>query len=310
MKTSIKNITKKLIKIFAVSGLLIALSSCDGDVFDPELEVETLITEFEGNDAVTVDRRGNIYVSEFGQFVNTGGNGTRIFKVTPDGDVSEFITDLSGPLGNAIDPQGNFYVAHANNTVTGEVLKIAPDGTRTVLATIDGWPAGLALDHENNVYVSNFLTPTVHKISADGDITVYATDSRLAGGVGIDFDRRGNLIVGNYSTADILSINPDGDVSLLANIPNIVINGFGIGYITVIGNTVFATGIGVNKIFKVSSNGEVKEFAGTGESAVIDGPLDEASFSHPNGITSDPYNKALYISEFGGVGAVRKIKFY
>ncbi len=308
MKRRIKNIKTKVAIIFTLVGISSLCISCYGDGIDPNPEVETVVSDFAGNDAVSVDRKGNVYVSEYGQFVNTGGNGTRIFKVSKQGDASEFLSDLSGPLGNAIDAQGNFYVNNANNTATGDVLKISPNGTREVLATINGWPTGLALDHENNIYVSNFLTPTVQKITQDGEVTVYATDPRLAGGVGIEFDHKGNLIVGNFATADILSIDPDGNVSLIANIPDIVVNGFGIGYITVVGNSVFATGIAVNKIFRISLDGEVEEFAGTGNAATNDGPVAEASFNGPNGIRADKYRKVLYISEFGGTGALRKIK--
>ncbi len=305
MRKSIKN---KAIVLCTLLGISMALISCYGDGIDPEAEVETVVLDLAGNDAVTVDKKGNVYVSEYGQFVNTGGNGTRIIKISKQGEASEFLSGLEGPLGNAIDVQGNFYVNNANNTRSGEVLKIAPDGTRTVLATIDGWPSGLTLDYQNNIYVSNFLTPTVHKITPQGDVSIYATDPRLAGGVGIDFDYKGNLVVGNFATADIVSITPVGNVSLIATIPDIVVNGFGIGYITVVGNSIFATGIAVNKIFRVTLNGKVEEFAGTGEATVLDGPLKEASFNGPNGITADAYGKALYISEFGGTGALRKIK--
>ncbi|TPN83900.1 NHL repeat-containing protein [Aquimarina algicola] len=306
MKRSTK--IKAFIFCIAVAFCTI-LSSCHGDGIDPDVEVETVVSDFAGNDAVSVDRRGNVFVSEYGQFENTGGNGTRILKINKQGDVSEFITGLIGPLGNAIDNQGNFYVNNANNTARGDVLKVTPNGDRIVLATIDGWPSGLTLDYKNNIYVSNFATPTVHKITPDGEVSVYASDPRLAGCVGIDFDRKGNLVVSNFSTADILSISTDGSVSLVATIPDIVVNGFGIGYSTVVGNSVFATGIAVNKIFRVSlQDGKVEEFAGTGDAATIDGPIEEASFNGPNGITSDKYERALYISEFGGSGSVRKIK--
>ncbi|WP_299433187.1 hypothetical protein [uncultured Aquimarina sp.] len=309
MKTQCKNFRTEVCSIFMLLMIAVTYTSCHGDPINREAEVETVVTDFPGNDAVTVDRRGNVYVSEYGQFVETGGTGTRVMKVSKDGEVSEFITGLKGPLGSAVDNQGNFYVNHAGNLVTGEVLKVAPDGSKEILATVDGWPTGLTLDHENNIYVTNFLSPTVHKITQEGTVTVYATDNRLAGGVGIDFDRKGNLIVGNFATADILSIDPEGNVSLVTNIPDIVVNGFGIGYITVAGNSVFATGLGVNKIFRVSlRNGEVNEFAGTGEAATLDGLAEEASFNGPNGITTDRYTKSLYISEFGGIGAVRRIR--
>jgi len=307
MKKRTKNTKIKGITFFALLAISMMFTSCHGDGIIRDPEVTTIVSDFAGNDAVTVDRKGNIYVSEFGQFAGSNGNGTRVFKVSKNGDVSEFISGLTGPLGNAIDDQDNFYVVNGSGDGSGDILKITPDSTRAVLATIDGFPSGLTLDHYNNVYVSNFGTPTVHKITQEGEVTVYASDPRLAGGVGIDFDYKGNLIVGNFATADILSIDTEGNVSLIATIPDAVVNGFGIGYITVLGNSVFATGIGVNKIFRVTLDGKVEEFAGIGTSAVADGPVAEASFNGPNGITADKYRKAIYISEFGGVGALRKI---
>ncbi|MEW7289207.1 virginiamycin B lyase family protein [Aquimarina sp. 2304DJ70-9] len=308
MKKRTKNTKIKRLTFFTLLMISGLLTSCHGDGVDRDPVVETVVSDFAGNDAVSVDRRGNVYVSEFGRFVGSNGNGTRVFKVSKNGDVTEFVTGLTGPLGNAIDAHGNLYVVNGSGNGSGDILKITADGTRTTLATIDGFPSGLTLDSYNNVYVSNFGTPTVHRITQEGEVTVYASDSRLAGGVGIDFDYKGNLVVGNFATADIVSIDPEGNVSLIATIPNAVVNGFGIGYITVAGNSVFATGIGVNKIFRVTLDGRVEEFAGTGTPAVVDGPVGEASFNGPNGITVDKYAKAIYISEFGGAGALRKIK--
>ncbi len=308
MKKRTKNTKIKRLAFFSLLAISGLLTSCHGDGVDRDPVVETVVSDFAGNDAVTVDRRGNVYVSEFGQFVGANGNGTRVFKVSKNGDVTEFVTGLTGPLGNAIDAQGNFYVVNGSGNGSGDILKITADGTRTTLATIDGFPSGLTLDYHNNLYVSNFGTPNVHKITQEGEVTIYASDPRLAGGVGIDFDYKGNLVVGNFATADIVSIDPEGNVSLIATIADAVVNGFGIGYITVAGNSVFATGIGVNKIFRVTLDGKVEEFAGTGTPAVVDGPALEASFNGPNGITVDKYAKAIYISEFGGAGALRKIK--
>ncbi len=290
---------------------LVSSYSCKDDIIEiRDPFVETIISDFTGNDGVSIDKKGNVYVSEFGSFVNTGGTGTKIFKITPEGQINEAVTGLMGPLGNAIDSKGNIYVNDANNTVNGKVIRINKNGKKTVLATIDGFPSGLTLDKSNNIYVSNFSNPTIHKISQNGTIKLYASDPRLAGGVGIDFDSSGNLIVGNFSTADILSIQPNGEVKLIANIPNIVSQGFGIGYITVIDDIVYATGIVVNKIFTVSlKTGEITELVGTGESKTVDGDFTEASFRGPNGIASDKKNKILYVSEFGnsGSGALRKI---
>lgn len=308
MKTSIKNFKQKITAIIVIVGISVILISCYGDGINPDAKVETLISNFEANGAISVDREGVVYVSEYGRFVNTGGSGTRVFKIAPDGKILDTIQGLSGPMGTAKDVKGNLYINNANNTVTGQVLKITPKGDREIIATIDGWPSSMAIDRFDNLYISNYTAPTVHKVTPEGEVLVYATDERLAGGVGIDIDSKGNVIVANFVTADIFSINKKGDVTLIANIPDIVVSNFGIGYITVIHDIIFATGIAVNHLFKVTLDGEVEIIAGNGDAAQIDGPLLEASFSNPNGISSDKYTKTLYISEYTGVGGLRKIE--
>lgn len=307
METQFKKITQSLF-LYVLSGLFFLCISCSGEPIETDPEVETLITNFAANGAVSVDRKGYIYVSEYGRFVDTGGSGTRVFKLSPKGEVLDTIQGLSGPMGTAKDSKGNLYINNANNTVNGQVLQISPNGDRKVIATIDGWPSSMTIDRWDNLYISNYTAPTVHKITPEGEISIYATDSRLAGGVGIDLDSKGNVIVANFYTADIFSINQEREITLIANIPDIVIQNFGIGYITVIKDTIYATGIAVNYLYKVSMDGKIETLAGNGEAAQVDGLLLEASLSNPNGTSANKHTKTLYISEYTGVGGVRKIK--
>ncbi|TPN83899.1 NHL repeat-containing protein [Aquimarina algicola] len=308
MKSFLKNSLSVIVGSFFLFCISVCLSSCYGDGVTPDPEIETLISDFAANGAVSVDRKGFIYISEYGRFVNTGGSGTRVFKVSPRGKILDTIQGLSGPMGTAKDSRGNLYVNNDNNTIRGEVLRIAPNGDRKVIAAIDGWPSSMTIDAQDNLYISNYTAPTVHKITRDGEVIVLANDPRLAGGVGIDLDSQGNVIVANFITADIYKISSNGEISLIANIPDIVIQNFGIGYITVINDVIYATGIAVNYIYKVSMTGEIEILAGNGEAAQVDGPLLEASLSNPNGISSNKYTKTLYISEYTGIGGLRKIK--
>jgi len=327
-----KNIRKKYLRnlfLTTLLGMLTVFSSCEKEEIVTDLKsetitaskssekrknllVETIVEDFIdlGKDGITVDNKGNLYVSIFGFFQGNNGNGTSVYKVSKNGVVSDYVTDLSGPLGSAFDKRGNFYVIHNNNGGgSGDIIKVTPNGNKKTIATIDGFPSGLAIDNQNNLYVSNFVSPTIYKIGTTGVISEFVTDSRLAGTVGIDFNQKGNLIVGNYSTADILSINKKGKVSLIANIPDIAINGAAIGGIEVVDDTIYATGIVVNKIFKVTQEGSISLFAGTGESTSLDGELLQASFRNPNRIEYDKRTKSLYITEYSGVG-IRKIKLY
>ncbi|WP_340200823.1 hypothetical protein [Ascidiimonas sp. W6] len=283
-------------------------SASFGGVHCPRNVVTTLVSGIAGDDAVYVNRRGDIFVSEFGTFSNTTGMGlgTRIFKVTRRGAVSIQAEGYMAPMGSVIDRRGNFYFLHANEGISGELIKIARDGTTTSLGEIEGWPAGLVIDKKDRIYVSNFILPVVHRVATDGTISVFANDARLAGCVGIDLDKQGNLITANYLNADILKIDREAQVSLITTIPN-TIPGFGIGYMTVLGDNIYATGIGTNYIYKVSMDGSSKIFAGTGNNTTQDGTLLEASFSLPNGIAADKRRRVLYISQYGEK-AIRKIQ--
>ena len=294
-------------------GLVLVQLSCSDDFIGAKLDkatVETLVEDFGANDGLSVDRGGNIYASNFAAFA-----GTELLKTNPRTGVTEIIADnLVAPTGNVVDSDGNIFVVNnirflsqEEGTTQADVLRISSDGTQELIATLPGFPAGITLDNANNIYVSNFSFAGVHKITLEGEVSVYAQDPRLLGGVGIDFDNSGNLLVGNFSTGDIISISEEGNSTLLATIPTVV-EGVVLGYITYFAGSVFATAISENIIYRVTMDGEVISFAGNGAQATIDGNIDEASFSGPNGITADPLRNRIYISETGN-SALRVIKF-
>jgi len=85
---------KRTFKWISLCSVLIALISCYGDGIDPKLEVETIVSNFAANGAVSVDRNGDVYVSEYGRFVDTGGSGTRVFKLDATGRILDTIQGL------------------------------------------------------------------------------------------------------------------------------------------------------------------------------------------------------------------------
>lgn len=308
--------SKRISISFALVFIIGILASCSkfpyggGGPILENAKVETLVTNFKASDGLSIDRKGNIYASNFAAFT-----GTEVLKTNPKtGEVSVAVDGLVAPTGNVVDRQGNIYVVNNIRFVSGasgptqaDVLKVAPDGTREVLATLPGFPAGITLDRYNNAYVSNFSFPGVHKVTPTGAISIYAQDDRLFGGVGIDFDNRGNLFVGNFSSGDILKIASDGNVELLATLPTVEENVV-IGYIIYSAGNIFATAIGEHVIYKINMDGKATIFAGNGVQATVDGPLEEASFDTPNGIAVDPFRKRIYVSEGAGDGALRVLK--
>ncbi len=272
--------------------------------------VYTLAKNLDANDALSIDLEGNIYVSNYGNYDNSigKGDGSNALKITAEGEVTNFVSNLSSPVGNAIDNEGNFYVNNDNDFTSGDLLKVSENGTRSIIATIEGYPAGVLRGTNGNFFVSNYSKPVVHEVTAAGEVSTFASDQRLVGGVGIAYDDDGNIIVGNSITGDILSISEEGVVTLIATIPTVVAQSV-IGYITYFDNYVYATGIGSNIIYRVALTGEVIAFAGNGLAASKDGEFGAASFAHPNGITVDKTRKLLYISEAGvnGDAALRVI---
>lgn len=265
-------------------------------------EVSTLVSGVLANDAITMDQVGNLYICNYGSYnPNTySGTGSTVVKVTPEGEQSTFITGLIGPVGGAIDMNGNFYVNSGSNAVSGDLIKIDSEGNKSTITTIKGYPSGILIDEDNSLYIANYYGSAITKVTSDGTISEFANDPALVGGVGITFDDNGNILVGNLVTGDILSVSSDGsDISLIATIPT-VISQYVIGYITFFEGYIYATGLGANKIYRVSLDGQIEEFAGNGQNASIDGVLSQASFSVPNGITVDREKRVLYISEISG----------
>ncbi|WKN43681.1 hypothetical protein [Tunicatimonas pelagia] len=277
-----------------------------------ELLVQTLIPNFGASDGLFVASDGTIIASDFGAFDNDLqiGLGTKVLAVTPEGEVSEKASGFIAPMGGGMDSQGNFYFTHENggDGLDGKVVRVTPDGSTAEIATLPGWPSGIAVDSNDNLYIANFAGPLLHKITPDGTVSVVAQDQRLTGCVGIDIDEDGNIITANFNDGSIYRVNAGtGTISLIAQIPDLV-EFFAIGYITLFEGDIYATGIGDNKIFKVTMAGQISTLAGTGANGSNDGPVATATFSNPNGIAVDTAARRLYISQFGE-RALRFIQF-
>lgn len=307
------NVFKKATLVLVCLSIL-PLSSCFKDYVGgvpKRQKVTTMIgEEFPANDGLYVAPNGTVFASNFGVFDADLGkyNGTQVFEITKRG-IKIKADGFEAPMGGAMDSHGNFYFNNENNNdgISGILVKIAPDGSSSQVSEIDGWPSGITIDDQDIIYVANFNASTIHKVMPDGTISVLATDDRLFGCVGIDVDEEGNIITSNFYTADILKVTQEGEVSLIANIPNTT-RGFAIGYMTIFENNIYATGINENFIYRVGFDGTTEIFAGTGDNGSVDGALDEATFSNPNGIAADHRRRILYVSQYGTPG-LRAIRF-
>lgn len=250
-------------------------------------------------DALTVDGHGAVYASDF---IGTGTvdnpNGDTVSRVDPDGTLRPFVTDIAGPAGSAFDSHGTFYVAAF---LGGQVLRRDPDGTVRVFADQLEGPVGVAIDRLDRVYVSvaGLTGPgsRVYRFAPTGEREVFADLAELSifGLGGLTFDDQGRLYVANFADGRIVRVKPDGGPALFATIPDLSFPA--VGYLGVVEDRLYATGIGRNQVFAVDPAGTVSVVAGTGEAAEVDGPGPRAAFDGPNGLAVARGQRGLWISD-------------
>jgi len=244
-----------------------------------------------GLDGITIDSKQNVYVSNFGTFIDGAGNGKEVFKITPEGQIESFGTELNVPGGIVTDKDDNIFV---NNSGEGDINKLTPEGEKSIYAHSDIGFAGLVMDENGIIYSGGFEHSLIQKISTDGTVTELADDNRLIGTVGIAYHQGSrSLFTANFNNGKIYRITMDGLVNEIADFETII------GYITEMNGDLYATLFLENQIAKITLDGQVEIIAGEGSPSQEDGALLEASFNMPNGIIGDPANNVLYVSDWG-----------
>jgi uncharacterized protein (TIGR03437 family) len=273
--------------------------------------------------AVVTDNSGNVYVLDPGNY--------RIRKFTPGGAISTVVQ-----LGVAVNDMklgkdGNFYL-----TASGLVYKLSPTGTVTVLAgngtpgfSGDGGPAaqaqvgvaqGIVLDSAGNIY---FAEPSrIREITLDGNIHTVAgtatagyngdnqaaTSAQLSYPTGLGIDSSNNLYIADNENYRIRKVS-NGVITTFAGsgVGDHPINGpataspIGIpGAVTADGSgNVFVSDLSFSEIYKIGTDGNLTQVAGTPTFAYSDGPATSTYVISPQGLAPDG-SGGLYIAETGG----------
>ena len=242
---------------------------------------------------VSVDKLGNIYISDFGSVLGGGPNATtnhKIFKVTPQGQVSVFASGFQGASGSHFDSKGRLF----QSNIRGQrITMVKQNGVkRTFINRHMQGPVGIVTDKDDNLYVANCGGNKIQKITQKKESIEFCKNSLFQCPNGITIDHLGNLYVANFGNGDVIKITSDGEVSKFATIP-----GNNNGHLIYHKGFLYVVGRSAHQIYKVSLDGNVELFAGSGKRGRSGGSRLDASFSYPNDLDVSPDGKYMYVNE-------------
>lgn len=236
------------------------------------------------DDDIIFDAAGNLYGSNY--------VGSKVYKRTPDGTETVFVTGIGSPNGMAFNDDGTIVLA-AN---TGNKLyKLFPDGTKEVLIPSISGPSGmLRMPNSDTILVTTYLQHKIWKLAPDGSLIDYLSHPQFNGPVGLCYDDAGNLYVANFSDRKIFKVTPNGEISFLTQPPL----GQNIGFLAYTHGFLYATAFNAHKIYKIDLDGNYNVWLGS-TLGTTDGNAAVAKFNQPNGIRPSSTGDTLYVSDFG-----------
>ncbi len=266
--------------------------------------VETFLTSNFSSGNLYVHTDGKIYSSDF--LGTNGFNGSTVNIININGEVENTIRGLRLPTGIAFDAEENLYIA---NYGLGTITKIAPDETRSTFASGLNGPTGILFDDEGNLIVANGGFPTyannyIAKISPDGNVTTIVASDLLVGADGFTKDEEGNFYVSNFADGKIHKVTPSGEISLFAELPND--GDASANWLAYSNGLFYCASQRRDIIYKIDLEGNVSEFAGSGQRGGDDGTILSATFDRPNGLAFSVTGDTLFVSE-SSVNRIRMI---
>ncbi|MBP1221895.1 T9SS type A sorting domain-containing protein [Flavobacterium sp. 1355] len=275
--------------------------------------------QFNRPSGICIDTNGNLYVAD--------SENNKIRKITSDGSVTTLAGSVMGkadgngaaakfsiPYAICIDPTGNLYVSDSGN---GRIRKITLSGNVTTIAPSQDLhiPRGICVDKTGNLYITSLGSDAIYKITPAEQVTIIAgsvtgyadgtgTAAKFHHPIGIDIDANGNLFVADMYNDRIRKITPDGAVTSFAGFgsPSSDDLGAKAGFYDPHGlhvhsdGNIYVADASNNKIRKISPEGVICTFAGSGPGA-DDGLRLVAEFSGMYGMCTDPSGNIYVVDQ-------------
>ena len=191
----------------------------EAGVWQPMSDNVTVYGSFHFSESCTFDPNKNLILA-----MNTGNRGDAadndgfVSLINPDGSVHtpKWIgatrdgLELHDPLGSAVS-NGVLYTVDSGyvrlfDLETGRPLRSIAVPESTILN-------GIAVADDGTVYASNTRNPEqIWKVTADGEVSVFAEGAPLTAPNGVAIDLDGNIVVVNVGDNAIITYNQDGTV--------------------------------------------------------------------------------------------------
>lgn len=238
---------------------------------------------FNGTANIVFDKSGNLYIADEEnnriREITTGGNVVTIAGSGAQGAADGVGTaaTFNRPEGMVIDAGGNMYVADNNNTIrkinlsTKQVTTYAGTGVRgfhdgPVASAQFSSPYGLAMDANGDIYVGDIVNNRIRKITVStGTVSTFA-------GSGAQGLTNGSALSATFYFPCGVAFDSGGNL-FVAELKN-------------------------NTIRKISTDGTVSTYAGTGVAGSANGPASAATFSQPIGIVVDGSGNVFVADEY------------
>jgi len=156
-----------------------------------------------------IDPAGNLYVTL------SGSRGQKVpvsvYKISPRGVLTPFVTEIINPTGMALGPEGDMYIS---SRFDGHVYRVRPEGSVSVFARNLGVATGVAFDPQGNLYVGD-RNGTIYRVSPRGIATAFASIEPSVAAFHLACDAHGDLYVTNPSMSGydaIHRITAEGEV--------------------------------------------------------------------------------------------------